>query len=265
MEKSESEIGKEIENILTYIETSSGKATGEWRSFLEEALRYYDALFDWQNEFYFGSEEFKRMKTAELLQECVIDMEASLFQVVTGLWKPAFVSLRSCLETGVLLVSFSLPHPPASYDDFFEGKLNTPPFTRKLIRAIFDVEPFQAYNHTYNLDKRIRQIYSSLCDYVHTKGWKQYEGHLREIVWGGDSFLEIPPLAGEEVWEKWLLQVQSVYQGLSLLFTLATPTFCQFLKNVQLPRSEKLRTILAMMDDQDVEQMNEFVKTRYFT
>lgn len=88
---------------------------------------------------------------------------------------------------------------------------------------------------------------------------------MREIVWGGDSFLEIPPLSGKEVWEKWLLQVRSVYQGLSLLFTLATPTFCQFLKKEQLARSEKLKNILAMMDDQDVEQMTEFVKTRYFT
>ncbi len=60
LEKSESEIGEEIENILTYIETSSGKATGEWRSFLEKALRYYDALFDWQNVFYFGSEEWEK-------------------------------------------------------------------------------------------------------------------------------------------------------------------------------------------------------------
>ena len=107
IELGEPEIEKEIENILSYITTSAKKATTEWRCCLEQALPYYDAMFDWQNQFYFGPEEYKRMKTAELMQECVIDMETSLLQVVAGLWKSAFVSLRSCLETGVLLVSGS--------------------------------------------------------------------------------------------------------------------------------------------------------------
>jgi hypothetical protein len=99
---------------------------------------------------------------------------------------------------------------------------------------------------------------------VHTKGWKCYEGYLRGLADGGEPFSSISPLSAKEVWEKWLLHVRGVYQGLSLLFALATPTFCRFLKNDQLPRSEKFRNILMMMDDQDVEQLTEFVKVSPF-
>jgi hypothetical protein len=260
----EPSIRQEIETIVSYVKASTSTATAERRYYLEQALQYYIALFDWQREFYFGPKESERMNTFELLQECVIDMEDSILQVVAGLWKPAFVSLRSCLEMGVVLVNLWSRHNPATYDDFFEGKLSTRSFTRKRLRPIFEVEPFQSYDRTYHLQERMKGIHSSLCGYSHTKGWEHFEGHLRKAASNSKLSLTISPLSAKEVWEKWLIQLRSVYQELSLLFALATPTFCHFLTNEQLPRSEKLRNILVMMNDQDVAQLAEFVKESNF-
>jgi hypothetical protein len=253
-----SEISQEIENILAYIKSSTDEATSKRRFFLENALRYYNALFDWQSCFYFGRTE--HMGTAELIGECVIDMESSILQVTAGFWKPAFFSLRSCLEMGVLLVYFFVQSSPEDYDKFFEGKKGTPFFSRELIPTIFKTEPFKSYNSAYNLKERIKQEYWTLCSHTHTKGWKYFEGHLRGVINGTKFYTKTHPLNVKEIWENWLSEVRSVYQNISLLFALATPTFCYLLRKEQLPRSEKFRNILMMMNDQDVRQLTEFVK-----
>ena len=200
------------------------------------------------------------MGTAELLQECVIDMECSIFQVTTGSWKPAFFSLRSCLEMGVLLVYFFVKSSPEDYDKFFEGKKDTPFFTRELVPTIFNAEPFKSYDSAYNLMERIKQEYWALCDYTHTRGWKHFEGHLRGVMEGTKFYTETHTSYAKEIWENWLSKVKSVYQNLSLLFALATPSFCHILKSEKLPIPPKMNSILTMMDEQDVQQLTEFVK-----
>jgi len=237
-------------------------AITKWRPFLEEALKYYNALFDWQSCFYFG--RMKQMSTAELMQECLTDMESSILQVTAGFWKPAFFSLRSCLEMGVLLVYFTVQSSPKDYNDFFKGNKDTPFFTKKLIPTIFKVEPFKTYDSAYNLKERIKQEYWTLCDYTHTKGWKHFETHLRGVIDGMKFYTKTPPISAEEVWINWLSEVRSVFQNISVLFALATPSFCYILNSEKLPISPKMKNILTMMDKRDVQNLTEFIRNMYF-
>lgn len=174
------EYDKEIERILEYPIEVSKRVVEKNRQDIIACLKNYNAFDDWAHELPFLGEASDRrpLRTWEIFLEADVNLEAALIQSIHGLYKSSLMSLRSCFETAFLTVFYSYPEKDKEYDDFWEGKIDTPSF-KDVREFLFAKDEFKKFNAKYDLHEEIRVEYKALSSYIHTRGYERFETHFR--------------------------------------------------------------------------------------
>ena len=171
---------EEIKRILEYPRKVSERVIQENREDIITSLSYYNAFDDWGHILPFLSRatDKRDLRTWEVFLEADINMEVALIQSIHGMYKSSLMSLRSCFETAFLAVFYSYPEKDKEYDDFWDGKIDTPSF-KEVRHFLFTKKEFQEFDKNYNLHEEIRDEYKTLSSYIHSRGYEHFESHFR--------------------------------------------------------------------------------------
>ena len=143
-------------------------------------MKNYNAFDDWAHELPFLGEASDNhpLRTWEVFLEADVNMEAALIQSIHGLYKSSLMSLRSCFETAFLAVFHSYPEKYKEYNDFWDGKIETPSF-KEIRDYLFAKQEFKIFDAKYDLHTDVKAEYKTLSSYIHTRGYKRFETHFR--------------------------------------------------------------------------------------
>lgn len=249
---------KEIERILEYPREVSTKVVKENKEDIITCLKYYNAFDDWGHELPFlGRASDKRpLRTWEVFLEADINMETALIQSIHGLYKSSLMSLRSCFENAFLMVFYSYPEKDKEYDDFWDGKIDTPSF-REIRSYLFAKKEFQAFDTKYDLHKNVKAEYRALSSYIHTRGYERFESHFRTPrekrtrVFG--DYLGFDPNFMKEI----ASHLSRILEIASVVFALRFHGISRFFKKPELIH-DRLRNIIITLPEQRVEQLLDY-------
>jgi len=251
---------KQIKGILEYPREVSKRVVKENKEDIKECLVYYNAFDDWGHilPFIHRITENRELRTWETFLEAIINMETALIQSVHGLYKSSLMSLRSCLETTFLAVFYSYPENDKEYDDYWDGKIDTPSF-RRVRNFLFEKNNFRAFDAKYGLQREIQDEYRTLSSYIHTRGYEHFESHFRtprekrtEIF--GD-YLGFDPNFMKEV----SFHLSRIFDISSAVFVIRYTGINLYFKKPQLIH-ERLSNIIQTLQKHRVEQLLDHYK-----
>lgn len=252
---SSNDFDKEIERILEYPREVSERVVKGNKEDILTCLKYYNAFDDWGHilSFIHKITENRELRTWETFLEAVINMETALIQSIHGLYKSSLMSLRSCLETTFLAIFYSYPENDKEYDDFWDGKVDTPSF-RRVRDFLFDKNNFQAFDAKHGLHQDIRDEYRALSSFIHTRGYERFESHFRtprekrtEIF--GD-YLGFDPNFMKDV----ALHLSRIFDISSAVFAIRYTGISRYFKKPELIH-ERLGNIIQTLQKNRVEQL----------
>ncbi|MDH5460069.1 MAG: hypothetical protein OEW71_03425 [Candidatus Bathyarchaeota archaeon] len=252
------EYEKEIERILEYPRKVSEKVVEENKKEIITCLKHYNAFDDWGQVLPFIAEisDGCRLRTWETFLEANINMEVALIQAIHGMYKSSLMSLRSCLETSLLMVFYSYPEKDAEYDDWWNGTVDTPRF-RDIINFLFAKTEFQKFDARYSLLQKLKDEHKELSSYIHSRGYNRFESHFRtprekrtEIF--GD-YLGFDPNFVKKLGS----QISKLLEMTSLVFALRFHGVSSFLKKTELI-DKRLCNIILTLPKQTMEQILDY-------
>src|SRR6266853_6109261 len=99
------------------------------------------------------------------------ELENSLELARQGFYRYSLYALRCVLELGMLGLFYD--KDDQSYKDIQEWiqSIDPTPYFRKSLRQLFELLNFQVLNSKYNLQQEAEDLYSSLSDFVHVRGY----------------------------------------------------------------------------------------------
>lgn len=249
---------EEIKRILEYPRKVSERVVQENKDDIITCLRYYNAFDDWGHVLPFlgRATDNRDLRTWEVFMEAEINMEAALIQSIHGIYKSSLMSLRSCFEAVFLTVFYSYPEKDTEYDDFWDGKIDTPSF-KEVRNFLFAKNEFQEFDKNYNLHGDIKKEYRALSSYVHSRGYKHFESHFRtprekrtEIF--GD-YLGFDPNFMKEL----SIHLSRILETASVVFALRFHAISWYLKRPELIKGH-LANIIITIPKEKVEQLLDY-------
>ena len=254
-------LDEEIKNILNYTHQISSYLIKEKRDIIIKLLNIFNAFDDWLRLLLFisHSEDFPKLRAFELFEEAAVDMENSIIQAIHGLYKPCIGSLRSCLEMSVLALYFQYDEKRLELDDWWEGKIDTPPF-RKMREYLFEKENFKKFDAEYCLNDDLADLYRKLSAFVHNRGWMKWESYFRT------------PDNEKDIWIKnyvgykgsFLIHLYKymyeVFDICSVLFAIQYPLFIGWITKPKRFRNEEVKKILKLLSQKRKQQLSNYAK-----
>ena len=249
---------KEIYRILEYPREVSKKVIKENKQDIITCLRYYNAFDDWGHilSFLGQATNGRALRTWEVFVEADINMETALIQSIHGLYKSSLMSLRSCFETVFIMVFYSYPEKDKEYDDFWDGKIDTPSL-RDIRNFLFAKKEFQEFDRKYDLHNDIKAEYRALSSYIHTRGYERFESHFRTAreerteIFG--DYLGFDPDFMKEV----ASHLSRILEITSVVFALRFHGISWFFKKPELIH-ERLGNIIVTLPKQRVKQLLDY-------
>lgn len=103
--------------------------------------------------------------------ESYYELENSFELCKQGFYRHSLFALRCVLELGVIGLYFDLDDQAhIDVKDWLHSKDPTPHF-RSSLRGLFKLEYFRRFNDVFSLQQEVENIYSSLSDFVHVRGY----------------------------------------------------------------------------------------------
>jgi len=103
--------------------------------------------------------------------ESYYELENSFELCKQGFYRHSLFALRCVLELGVIGLYFDLDDKAhIDVKDWLRSKDPTPHFHSSLQR-LFKLEYFRRFNDVFSLQQEVKNIYSSLSDFVHVRGY----------------------------------------------------------------------------------------------
>ena len=249
------DFSKEIKKILEYPREVSKRVVAENREDIIGCLKYFNAFDDWGHSLSFihKSSEGRQLRVWEVFMEASINMGTALIQSVHGLYKSSLMSLRNCLETVFLMVFYSYPENDKEYDDFWDGKVD-PPMFKQIRKFLFDKKEFQLFDSKYRLEQDIKDEYSSLSSYIHSRGYDRFESHFRTPrekrteIFG--SYVGFDPSFMREISSC----LAKIFEISSIVFMIRYPSISMYFKKPELI-DQRLSNIIKTLPKERVEQL----------
>lgn len=142
------------------------------------------------------------------------ELQVSFTQICFGLYKQAFVSLRSGLELGLLSVCFNINDDGHNaVQEWLNSNADTPR-AKKIWRILRQNDNIQKFDDKHNL-KQVHEDLGYLHDYVHTKG-ANYSNSMGLIKSNSQTF-------EKKLISKWLSSYADIISLVSTLHLLKYP------------------------------------------
>lgn len=104
--------------------------------------------------------------------ESYYEFENSLELSMQGFYRHSLFALRCGLELSLLGIFFDADNKAhIDVKKWIKSEEPTPYFNRTILPRIFKLDNFSQFNNEYPLQQEIKEIYSKLNDYVHTRGY----------------------------------------------------------------------------------------------
>lgn len=151
--------------------------------------------------------------------ESQIDLEASVHLLSMGFYKPALISLRSCLELGLLYIYYDRnDNSEEVIKDWMKSKEATP-FKRTIIEGLTKIDNISTMNSRRPILEAVSKLYERLSNYVHTAGYKHSSRGLTSA-----NFSKFD----EGTVHKWLIYLHQTVSSLCILFLCKYPVGLHF-------------------------------------
>lgn len=125
--------------------------------------------------------------------EAQIELDLSIQQTLMGNYKSSIDHMRRGLELSILSIYLSNSKIDASVSrKWLTSQKDTPSFSQDMINTIITLNKFKQFNKSFKWSKKIKNLYWTLCDYVHVKGPKK---GIRELNKGSST-----SFAGSMLW-----------------------------------------------------------------
>jgi hypothetical protein len=99
------------------------------------------------------------------------DLETSIHLAMQGFYKSAFISMRSCLELGLLCVYYDRnDDSEAVITDWIHSKDRTP-VRKKIIEGLSKIDNVSTLNFRLPILESVSKLYEQLSNFVHTRGF----------------------------------------------------------------------------------------------
>ena len=104
--------------------------------------------------------------------ESYYELENSFELCKQGFYRHSYFALRCVLELAVMGLYFDKDDQAhIDIQDWLRSNDPTPHF-RSSLRRLFELEYFRRFNDMFSLQQEVENIYSSLSDYVHVRGYR---------------------------------------------------------------------------------------------
>jgi len=104
--------------------------------------------------------------------ESYYELENSFELCKQGFYRHSLFALRCVLELGIMGLYFDKDDQAyIDVQNWLRSKDPTPYF-RSSLRRLFELEYFRRFNDKFSLQQEVENIYSSLSDYVHIRGYR---------------------------------------------------------------------------------------------
>lgn len=142
------------------------------------------------------------------------DLEASIHLALQGFYKPAFVSIRSCLELGLLCVYYDRNDDSEAVITDWLHSSDPTPMRRKIIEGLSKIDNVNTLCFRVPVLDAVTKLYQQLSNFVHTGGF----------VYSGESLNQSNVNAFHAVSLEGLIEVAAItVQDLVILFLCKYP------------------------------------------
>ena len=151
--------------------------------------------------------------------ESHIELEISYNLAVVGFYKSSLCSLRSFFELGLLYIYYDRQDNSEEIIKEWLKSQEQTPFKKNIINGLIKIDTVASFNSEKDIINPISNLYSKLCDYVHTRGY--FHSHV---------FLSQSNVVrfNRKSFELWLSYFESSIELLVTLFILKYPIGFQY-------------------------------------
>ena len=146
--------------------------------------------------------------------ESYSELENSIHHAFMGFYKSAFISIRSCLELGLLCIYYDRNDES---EKIIEGWLSSrapTPMKRKIITGLRNIVYVSALDTVIPIIDPITRLYDELSDFVHTRGYS-----YSSVSLNGSDINRFAP----DSFKTWIEAVSIAIQDLVILFLCKYP------------------------------------------
>jgi len=151
--------------------------------------------------------------------ESYIELEISYNLAVIGFYKSSLCSLRSFFELGLLYIYYDRKDNSEEIIKEWLKSQEQTPFKNNIISGLIKIDIVASFNSEKDIINPISNLYSKLCDYVHTRGY--YHSHT---FLSGSNVVRF----NRKSFELWLSYFESSMELLITLFILKYPVGFQY-------------------------------------
>ena len=104
--------------------------------------------------------------------ESYIELETSIHLAMNCFYKSAMMSLRNCLELGLLYLYYDRNDDSERIIKSWLSSAESTPFKRKIVEGLVKIPLIRELNASVSILDRVDRLYGKLCNYLHTAGYK---------------------------------------------------------------------------------------------
>lgn len=104
--------------------------------------------------------------------ESEVELETSVHHVVNCFYKSAMISLRNCLELGLVYIYYDRNNDSERIIRTWLSSKESTPFKRTIIAGLTKVDLISALNFSVPILQKVDALYGRLSNYVHTAGYR---------------------------------------------------------------------------------------------